>query len=144
MSYSNLVPGGWFELIDSVFPIGSDDGTINDNQAIMRWVNLLIQASENLGRPLTDSMYHRSHLEEAGFTNIEERLFKWPTNSWPKDKKHKEVGLWTLANIDRGLEGLSMALLTRGCGMTHAQVTALVTEVRKDLRNPRIHAYWPM
>jgi hypothetical protein len=107
-------------------------------------MHLLVQGSTALGRSLTEPLYHRDRLQDAGFTNIEQRLYKWPTNSWPRDKKHKEIGLWTLANIDRGLEGISMAVLTRGCGFTQQEVVTLLADVRRDMRNPRIHAYWPV
>ena len=138
------MPGGWLEIIDTVCPVESDDDSLHESHAISRWMNLLIQGSTALGRPLTDPLYHRGRLQDAGFTNIEQRLYKWPTNSWPRDKKHKEIGLWTLANIDRGLEGISMAVLTRGCGFTQQEVVTLLAEVRRDMRNPRIHAYWPV
>lgn len=54
------------------------------------------------------------------------------------------MGLWTLANIGGGLEGLSMALLSRGHGWSREQVLAYLTDIRKDLHNTAIHAYWPM
>ncbi|KFA70371.1 hypothetical protein S40285_01750 [Stachybotrys chlorohalonatus IBT 40285] len=140
----NLVPGGWIEMIDCLFPIETDDDTLSDDQAISKWIKLLIEASANLGRPLTDAKHHEQRLVDAGFINVHRKTFKWPTNSWPKDRHHKEVGLWTLANIGGGLEGLSMALLTRGCGWSKDEVLAFLTQVRKDLRDPRIHAYWPI
>ncbi|KFA50418.1 hypothetical protein S40293_10909 [Stachybotrys chartarum IBT 40293] len=125
-------------------PIETDDDTLSDDQAISKWIKLLIEASANLGRPLTDAKHHEQRLVDAGFVNVHRKTFKWPTNSWPKDRHHKEVGLWTLANIGGGLEGLSMALLTRGCGWSKDEVLAFLTSVRKDLRDPRIHAYWPI
>lgn len=131
-------------MIDCLFPIETDDDTLSDDQAISKWIKLLIEASANLGRPLTDAKHHEQRLVDAGFINVHRKTFKWPTNSWPKDRHHKEVGLWTLANIGGGLEGLSMALLTRGCGWSKDEVLAFLTQVRKDLRDPRIHAYWPM
>lgn len=80
----------------------------------------------------------------AGFTKVTVHHYKWPTNRWPKDKGHKLIGLWTLANVGGGLEGLSMALLTRGLGWSREKVLAYLTDVRKDLHDPKIHAYWPM
>lgn len=49
-----------------------------------------------------------------------------------------------MANIGGGLEGLSLALLTRGLGWDKERVLAYLTAVRKDLYDPKIHAYWPM
>jgi len=49
-----------------------------------------------------------------------------------------------LVNSLDGLEGYSMALLTRGLGMSNEEVQVFLADVRKDMKNPRIHAYWPM
>jgi SAM-dependent methyltransferase len=143
-AHNHLEPGGWIEMVDCLFPIESDDGTLNDDQAIMQWINYLIEASTKLGRPLTEAKHHKQRLIDAGFENVQQKVFKWPTNSWPRDKKHKEVGLWTLANIGGGLEGLSTALMTRGLGWSNEEVLVFLTQVRKDLRDPRIHGYWPI
>jgi hypothetical protein len=35
---------------------------------------------------------YKSQLEDAGFINVQEIVYKWPTNRWPKDKKYKELG----------------------------------------------------
>lgn len=143
-AHEHLRPGGWIEAVDCLFPIDSDDGTLNDDQAIMQWINALIEASTNLGRPLTEAKKHEQRLIDHGFENVHKRVYKWPTNTWPRDKKHKEVGLWTLANIGGGLEGLSLALLTRGLGWTQEQVLAFLVQVRADLKDRSIHGYWPM
>ncbi|OAL30015.1 hypothetical protein AYO22_01921 [Fonsecaea multimorphosa] len=140
----NLTPGGWLELQDCIFPLGTDDGTFHEGQAIYEWSNLLLEASEKLGRSLGAAIRHRDHMIAAGFTNVSVRHFKWPSNHWPKDPKHKIVGLWTLANIGDGLDGLSMALLSRGHGWTREQVLGYLPAVRRDLQDKRIHAYWPM
>jgi hypothetical protein len=29
---------------------------------------------------------------DAGFVNVQEKLYKWPINAWPKDMKYKEIG----------------------------------------------------
>jgi len=105
---------------------------------------MLVQGSLNLGRDFGAARHHRARMVDTGFVNVEEKLFKWPTNPWPKDKDHKEVGLWTLANIGGGLEGICMGLMTRGLGLSREEVIAYTAAARKDLRNPRIHAYWPM
>ncbi|EGC43968.1 TAM domain methyltransferase [Histoplasma capsulatum var. duboisii H88] len=143
-AYRHLVPGGYLELIDCIFPMASDDGTLDTSPALKEFSDLLLQASINLGRPLNAAKNHRETLIDAGFTNVNVLNFKWPTNRWPKDRKDKLVGLWTLANIGGGLEGLSLALMTRGLGWEKNQILAYLTSVRKDLHDPKIHAYWPI
>ncbi len=31
-------------------------------------------------------------MEEVGFVDVVETVYKWPQNRWPKDKKFKELG----------------------------------------------------
>lgn len=130
-------------MIDCIFPLACDDGTIKGT-TLEEWSGFLTQASQNLGRSLTEATQHRERMIAAGFNRVKVHHFKWPTNRWPKDKGHKLTGMWTLANIGGGLEGLSMALLTRGLGWSREQVLVYLTAVRKDLSNTKIHAYWPM
>jgi hypothetical protein len=53
-------------------------------------------------------------------------------------------GIWTEQNICNGLYGLSVALFTRGLGWTAEETEVFLVNVRKDLKDRRIHAYWPM
>ncbi|PGH00526.1 hypothetical protein GX51_05741 [Blastomyces parvus] len=143
-AYKHLVPGGYIELTNPIFPLISDDGTLDTSPVLKEWCDLLLEASKNLGRPLDAANNHRETLTNAGFTDVNVLTFKWPINRWPKNPKDKQVGLWTQANLSSGLEALSLALMTRGLGWDKEKVFAYLTLVRKDLRNPKIHAYWPI
>ena len=52
--------------------------------------------------------------------------------------------MWTYENISSGLEGLSAAVYTRVLGWTKPELDVFLAKVRKDMKDPRIHAYWPM
>ncbi|KAH7010598.1 S-adenosyl-L-methionine-dependent methyltransferase [Microdochium trichocladiopsis] len=143
-AYDTLEPGGWIELQDPGTPSVSDDGTLKDRSPLWQHDRRFIQSAKNLGRPIHLAADHDERLKDAGFINVERKVFKWPINTWPKNPKHKEVGLWTLANIEGNLETISMALMTRGLGITREEVEAFLVGVRKDLRDRRIHAYWPV
>jgi len=52
--------------------------------------------------------------------------------------------MWTSANIIPGLEGLSLAIFTRMLGWTVEEVQAFLPNVRSDLMNKDVHAYFPM
>jgi hypothetical protein len=43
-----------------------------------------------------------------------------------------------------GLHGISVAVLTRGLGMTAEEVEVMLVNVRKDLCNRNIHCYAPV
>ncbi|KAM0272517.1 hypothetical protein ACHAQH_008699, partial [Verticillium albo-atrum] len=143
-AYDQLEPGGYFEIQDGTFPVGTDDNTLPKDSALVRWCNLLVQAGANLGRPVDQVYNYSTIMRKVGFVDCVDRDFKWPTNTWPKDKRYKEMGMWSLAALDGGLEGLSMALFTRGLNWTMEETLAFCIDVRKEMRNPRIHAYWPI
>jgi hypothetical protein len=53
-------------------------------------------------------------LKDAGFVNVEKRIIKIPIGAWPKDKTLKTLGIYARTSLVDGLEGLSLAPLTRG------------------------------
>lgn len=55
----------------------------------------MLEAAAKLNRPLDSMTYYKQQLMDVGFTNVTESLYKWPTNSWPKDRKFKEIGTHT-------------------------------------------------
>jgi len=139
-----LEPGGWFEMQDIVLPYKSDDGTLHADLELAKLGHYFCQASKILGRSVEAPRHYKSMMQKAGFINLVERHFKWPLNAWAKDPYYKEIGAWSFANLDGGLEGLTLALFTRGMKWTKEETMAFCAEVRKHLRDPKIHAYLPV
>jgi hypothetical protein len=54
------------------------------------------------------------------------------------------IGLWANEAVVGVLSGLSTALFTRGLSWTVEEVEVFCVGVRKDMKNPKIHSYWPM
>lgn len=52
--------------------------------------------------------------------------------------------MWTHQNIEPGLEGLSMAIFTRALGWSKQETEVFLVDVRKDLKDTKIHSYWQM
>ncbi|KNB20725.1 hypothetical protein FOXG_17657 [Fusarium oxysporum f. sp. lycopersici 4287] len=48
--YQNLAPGGYVEIQEIDVIMKSDDGTLGDDSAIMKWSNLLNEASVKASR----------------------------------------------------------------------------------------------
>jgi SAM-dependent methyltransferase len=140
--FDNLEPGGWLEVIDPAFPAKSDDGTLKSNSPLHKWDELTVKGAEALGRPFSEAVNHEKRLKDQGFINVTRKAFKWPTNTWPKDPKYKEIGLWTLANIERNLESISSFLLRQGLNMTQEEIVVFISQVRAEMRNTKVHAYW--
>lgn len=87
---------------------------------------------------------HVQRMQDVGFVDVQIRMFMWPTNGWPKDPFMKELGRWNQINILDGLEGFCLALLTRGLGWKKEEVDVLVARVNRDIKDRKIHAYFPM
>lgn len=53
--------------------------------------------------------------------------------------------MWQQENLlGGGLLNLSIALFTRVLGWTSAEVETFLIDVRKEIKDTKIHAYWPM
>lgn len=90
---------------------------------------------------------YKEYLEELGFVDVVERKFPCPIGPWAKGEKNKTLGVWGRANLLQGLGALSMAIMTRGLGMTPAEVELLLVDVRNDINkngDESIHVYAPM
>ncbi|KAF9871155.1 hypothetical protein CkaCkLH20_11324 [Colletotrichum karsti] len=142
--FDNLEPGGYLELQEmDLFP-KSDDGTLKPESDFLKWANLLYESSVKFGRPYVQMSTIRNYMVEAGFEDVKMDVYKWPSNSWPRDTKFKELGIWNNEQVLEGLEGFTMAPLTRALEWTPAEVNVLLMNVRKDVNNRAIHAYWPI
>lgn len=100
------------------------------------------EAANISGFPLDAIKHVPGMIKDAGFKNVVAVPIKWPINTWPRDKKHKEIGLWSSENFSWGCESMSLALFTRALGWTAKEVSDFMLQVRADLRNKRFHAYW--
>jgi hypothetical protein len=104
----------------------------------------MLQAAAVFGKPLDTAPKYKEMMEAAGFVNVNVTQLKWPQNPWPKDKKFKEIGLWCRENILQGIDWFSLAFYTRALGWTKEEVEIFLVDVRKDIKDTRIHAYWDM
>lgn len=56
----------------------------------------------------------------------------------------RNKGLWAHEATTSNLSGLSIALFTHGLGWSTEELEVFLADVRKDMRNSKIHSYWPM
>ncbi|KAI1052459.1 hypothetical protein LB507_007711 [Fusarium sp. FIESC RH6] len=139
-AFRNLEPGGYIEVQDNVYPLASDDGTIHGTD-ILTWSELMVKAANTTGRSITVASKFKSMLEDAGFIDIMEIKKRIHMNRWPRDLRYRELGTWSCYMLRRGLDGISMGLLTK-LGLTVDEVNVFLAEVRRDLISTEIHGYW--
>ncbi|KAF4631699.1 hypothetical protein G7Y89_g6432 [Cudoniella acicularis] len=142
-AYKSLSPGGYFEMQDVLFALESIDGT-SQGTAVEAWNAKIREGAAKIGRDWHCTTNYAQWFRDAGFECVVERQFKWPSNTWPKGKKQKTLGMWQLANGLDGLSAVSMAIMTRMHGMTREEVEVGMVDVRRDLRDKSIHGYVPV
>lgn len=138
--YDNLTPGGYVEAQDYYFKIQCIDDSLRGT-ALERWNNLILEAVSRVGKSGIAVGRYKSQMESVGFTDVVERKFALPGNSWAKGQNQKMLGLMQMTNISDGLHGFSIHALTK-MGMTAEEVEELLADVRNDLKNRHIHFYY--
>ncbi|KAF6810757.1 methyltransferase domain-containing protein [Colletotrichum musicola] len=142
--FDNLAPGGYLELNEMDLVPLSDDGTLKSDSKIIKAVTLLQEALVKIGRQFQVISDLKTVMIEQGFTDVTLQKFKWPLNPWPKEWRHKELGIWNNQNLNDGLEAVYLAPYTRILGWTKEEVLVFMAEVRKEMNDMSIHAYMPI
>ncbi|KAF5524901.1 Secondary metabolism regulator laeA [Colletotrichum aenigma] len=141
-AYENLEPGGYIELQDNSFPLACQDGTLRPGSALERWSSLIMEGTAKMGRPVTVPAHFKRMLQDAGFVDVVEEYRVWPVNDWPRNDALRLLGRWSQFDSLEAVESSALALFTRVLGWTRAEVLVFCAEVRNELKDRSIHAYW--
>lgn len=137
-----LKPGGWWESVETVVEILSDDDSVPKDADVLRWVNVMRDACERAPATFDVAGKMEKWCKDAGFVEVTQKIFKIPLGPWPKDKHEKTVGSYNLANMLNACEGFSLHLLTKFADLELNEVQELVGKVQADLRNRKFHSYF--
>ena len=143
-SWENMNPGAWIELQEGQFPILCDDGSAPPDSPLIEWSHKILEATAKVGMDGRGSAKYTEQLREQGFINIREETLKWAIGGWPRGKKEKEIGRWTLENALQALQGITLALFTRHLGWSREAVEMYLIGVRKQMLNSHSHVYFKM
>ncbi|OAA42078.1 Peptidase M48 [Metarhizium rileyi] len=116
-AFDALEPGAYFESQELDSSLGCDDGTVRVEGALARWLNTKCDRSMITGAIIMKEAY-----EEVGFVDVQEIMFKVPTNGWAKDGHLKEIGKMWEKNLLSGLTGFSLGLFHRTLNMSPEEV----------------------
>ncbi|KAI8314930.1 Secondary metabolism regulator LAE1 [Colletotrichum sp. SAR11_59] len=143
-AYDFTKPGGYFELQENDFLFASDDGTLSPEKPLAKFSSLVREACVKFGRQFIDVPLMEDMMKQVGFQDVALQRFKWPSNPWPKDPHYKKIGEWNYHNFVAAAEALAMGPLTRAHGYTKEEVDVFLIDVRKNMRDPKIHSYLTM
>ena len=77
-----------------------------------------VQCGEIFGKTMMIEETMTALIEQAGYVDVVEKRFRWPFGAWAEDKRLKDIGRWQLHHWEGGLEGWTMALMTRCLGVS--------------------------
>ncbi|EKG10536.1 Methyltransferase type 11 [Macrophomina phaseolina MS6] len=140
-----LRPGGYIEHVEMGRKFSSPDDSIPPDSALAELDGLGEEACRRIGKP-GDVLYRmKGWLEEAGvWEDVTQVEYKWPTGPWPKDRRLKELGQWSRLHLLEGLENWCLAMLTRVMGYSYEEAQVWIARIRRDIKDPKIHAYHDM
>lgn len=142
-AYDNLRPGGYVEWQDYMSRFRAIDNSLQGS-ALTHLDTLYTEAGRNLGRDMLVTPKLAGMMREVGFVDVVEERYALPGNPWPKGREAKTLGLWQMTNFLDGMQAITMTVLTKGLGMTPAEVELLLMDVRKDVQNTNVHFYIPV
>ncbi|KAL3423929.1 methyltransferase domain-containing protein [Phlyctema vagabunda] len=142
-AFSAIRPGGYLELQDAAFPWRCIDDSWQGT-ALQRWMGLLLDGAEALGKDWKRVPKYKEYMRNAGFLDIVEKKFAWPLGTWAKGKKFKTLGAWCKEDVMKGLQAISMAVMTKGLRMAPEEIDSLIADVKKDVESGKVHVYIPI
>ena len=120
-AFETLAPGGWLESQEFDGAVQCDDNTLNPTGPLASWFKDIRTASALVNRPVDVAANARESFAQAGFVDIQERIYRMPMNGWPKDEHLKALGRMWERNFLMGLSGFSFTLFNRAFNQTPAQ-----------------------
>jgi hypothetical protein len=111
---------------------------------ITQYWELVTAGLSALGVDLSNTLLLADMMRDAGFINVETRIFHIPIGVWPKNKVLKMVGLYFRTILIDGLSSIALGPCTRGLGWKKEQVDVWLIAVRKAYLEGSLHAHMPL
>jgi hypothetical protein len=130
------MPGAWIEQLEISVAFQSTDGSVKPDSALAKYGDvklpksfllqafssnhkqIILEAGRKSGKSFHIAEDMKNLIDDAGFINTVEKVYKAPIGEWAEGTKMKELGNWSLLELEVGLEGFALALLTRIMGVS--------------------------
>jgi SAM-dependent methyltransferase len=141
-SYTHLVPGGWIQLASTIPGALSDDNTIPPNSGYVESGRLYFEMAEKMGAPLDAPRSWADQMRAAGFTNVQDIVFKLPMGSWPRSKRLRTVGrLEQMMILEGGFEAYMLRGYTQVLGGRPEDLQVVLALAKREIKDPSVHTY---
>ncbi|TGZ77506.1 S-adenosyl-L-methionine-dependent methyltransferase [Ascodesmis nigricans] len=142
--FDHCEPGGYVELSEyQLTGVGCDDNTVPADSGLRTYMSVLGEGLSKMGVNVKDynAAFFQTHLENAGFVDVEVYTFKVPWGWWPKDKNKKYLGRVTAEVCSTGAEAHGLALMTRVLGYTEDDARKICDGFNKVVAEGKQHGY---
>ncbi|KAK4168861.1 Demethylmenaquinone methyltransferase [Cladorrhinum sp. PSN259] len=140
-AFRHLKPGGYMECQEVPGQPFCDDGTMPPDYPFLRWTQQLYHSAALANRQADVGPQLKRWMEEIGFVDVKEVVYKIPLSGWAKEGRTKSVGMLWQRNLLDGLSGFSLGLFSKFLEKTVEEIEVSLVNVRKSLLDRRIHAY---
>ncbi|KAK0612190.1 S-adenosyl-L-methionine-dependent methyltransferase [Immersiella caudata] len=141
VAFERLRPGGYVEMQEPDCDVFSDNAEIPASNPLKAWFCDLRAAAAMAGRPIDAVPNLKQLFIEAGFVDVQEKVYKIPVGDWPRGRRLKKMGRLWRQNIADGLPGFSYALWDKWLYRTREQIEVQLVEVRQALMEKKSRAY---
>ncbi|KAH8889927.1 S-adenosyl-L-methionine-dependent methyltransferase [Thozetella sp. PMI_491] len=135
--FKHLKSGGWVEHMEMSGQIMSENNTLSKTSSLAQWRDLFQEIGAKTGKTFAVCEEMREYLEEAGFKEISEQVYKVPIGTWPKDREEKLKGAYTLEYLLAGLEGFALRGFVTHLGWEKEAVQVYLALVRKEIQRAK-------
>ena len=133
----HLKPGAWFELNDVAHRFFAEDGCGEADSPMLKWWRVVFQESSRKNGIDIDATYkHAQHLRDVGFTDVRERVWKWPIGSKrASTEKEKALGELQYQNMQALIPGVTATAIKHGDlrEMSEQEALDLAEEAKRDV-----------
>jgi hypothetical protein len=137
---SNLKPGGWWESADFGGIVKCDDGSVTEDSHYSQFMDQCERAMAKFGMNFRVANHVGELLNKVGFVNVECRTIKAPIGPWARDPTLRLVGQYLSTSMSDFMTAFA-AKPFRALGMEPAEIEVFIAKARKDMKDPKQHAY---
>jgi hypothetical protein len=102
-SFASLAPGGWIDCAEPDIHVTSDYVKLPPDSPYKQWGLLFHEVSDKSGMTFEPATRLKGWLEDAGFVNVTEKVYRVAIGTWPQDAKQRKLGLWNQARLSKGM-----------------------------------------
>ncbi|CZR52761.1 uncharacterized protein PAC_02638 [Phialocephala subalpina] len=112
-------------------------GPLEKDHPFAMWPALFAQVGEKTGMTFDVAPRLKEWMEHAGFVNVEGKILRAAVGKWPKDARHKELGLWNQMRLDLGLRDFTERRMRNVMNWENDEMLVLVGRCRAAVKNSR-------